>query len=117
MKINADAILYPGQGYFTVQDKDCNLIINGYRFTVELLGRLGTHNIKTGWNMIGAPSEQVNNFDYIKGSCIIESGPYLGKVVQYPYIEGEQQYVQTQILQLGKGYFIYATNNCNLKKT
>ncbi len=105
--IDADAVLYAGQGYFTTQKNDCELTIEGYKFTMDYAGYLGSHNIKKGWNMIGAPSEQVDDFDTVEGNCDVVSGPWGFDAATY-------EDVRTQTLIPGKGYWIKTTNDCNL---
>ncbi len=106
-------VLYSGQGYFTTQEEDCDFIIEGYKFTAEHLGYLGSGNIYLGtgkykgWNMIGAPSEPVNDFDLVEGNCPITSGPWGFDADNY-------KFVRTQTLEPGRGYFIKTTNDCEL---
>ncbi len=105
--INANTTLYPGQGYFTTQEDECSFTIKGYKFTTKRIGRLGSDDIYNGWNMIGAPTDPINNFDLVEGTCNVVSGPWGFDAANY-------EYVRTQKLQLGKGYFIKTTNDCNL---
>ncbi|MBW2989423.1 hypothetical protein KY358_03835 [Candidatus Woesearchaeota archaeon] len=104
----SDSTLYPGQGYYTTQDHDCSLKMEGYEFTAEKLGYLGTGKIYNGWNMIGAPSEGLDDFDLVDENCTVISGPWRRNPV-------EKEYERTQELVPGKGYFINVTTEiCSL---
>jgi len=105
--LDADTILYPGQGYFTTQEYPCEFTIQGYKFKSSLLGYQGTNNIYNGWNMIGSPTEGIKDFDQIEGICNVISGPWGFDAPGY-------QFVRTQKLEPGKGYFIKTTNDCSL---
>ncbi|MBU1946259.1 MAG: hypothetical protein KKC54_04790, partial [Nanoarchaeota archaeon] len=103
--IDANTKLYPGEGYFTTQANNCYFDIEGYKFTSEWIGYLGSKQIKLGWNTIGAPSEQVNDVNTVKGTCATNSGPWGRNAAT-------NQYVRTQVLAPGKGYFINSLGNC-----
>jgi len=105
--IDANTVLYPGQGYFVTIENECEFTMTGDKFTIDHVGYLGTNSIKPGWNLIGAPSEKINDFDDVEGICDVVSGPWGFDAAQY-------QYERTQTLMPGKGYFIKTTNNCNL---
>jgi len=110
--IDGDALLYPGQGYFTTQQNECNIKMEGYKFNAKLLGYLGTNNLYvgsvfyTGWNHIGATSETIDNFDTVTGNCNIVDGPWL--------YEGDDVWVPTKKVEPGKAYYVKTTNDCNL---
>ncbi len=106
--IDANTILYPGQGYFTSQENECEFTLEGYKFTTDFLGYLGSNNAYIGWNMIGVPSVAIDNFNLIKGTCNIISGPWGFDAPNY-------EFVRTQRLEPGKGYFAKTTNDCNLE--
>ena len=81
VRMDENAILYPGQGYFTYQNNDCDFTIQGYKFTMDYVGYLNTDDTKTGWNMIGAPSDKVNDFDTVeKGPALLQAA--LGALMQ-----------------------------------
>ncbi|MBW2974892.1 hypothetical protein KY366_04205 [Candidatus Woesearchaeota archaeon] len=106
--LSMDSRLYPGQGYFTIQNNNCEFIIEGYRFDIGKVGYLGTNNLYDGWNIIGAPSgETINDFDNVEGACSVVSGPWGRSAAQ-------NQYVRTQKLVPGRGYFVKTTNDCSL---
>ncbi len=105
--IDANTILYPGQGYFTTQANECEVIIEGYRFSIDYAGYMGTDNIYEGWNIIGAPSDEVTNFDRVEGNCKVVSGPWGFDAENY-------EFVRTERLGPGKSYFIKTTSDCNL---
>ncbi|MCK4522480.1 MAG: hypothetical protein KAU20_07945 [Nanoarchaeota archaeon] len=105
--LDGNAILFPGQGYFSTQTNDCEIELEGYRFTIDYVGYLGSDDIKNGWNLIGAPSSKINDFDTAEGTCSVVSGPW-------GYDAPSQQYTRTPILNPGKAYFIKSTNDCNL---
>ena len=105
--IDDNAVLFPGQGYFTTQTDACDFTISGFKFTIERVGLLGTNDIFSEWDIIGAPSDQVDDFDDVEGNCNVVSGPHGFDAVAYGYR-------RTQTLVPGKGYFIKTTNDCKL---
>src|SRR3989338_3065560 len=103
--LNGDSGLQPGQGYFTTQQNDCSLNVEGYQVSSSCIGNLGTNKLQVGWNMIGAPSEPVADINKIKGTCRLLSGPY-------GFNSDKYEYFRTQRLEPGKGYFVQSATNC-----
>jgi len=66
----------------------------------------GSIPLKTGWNMIGAPSQTtaINNF---AGNCKITSGPW-------NYSPSASQYGYSEKLEPGKGYWVKVSSDCTL---
>ncbi len=62
--------------------------------------------LKSGWNMVGAPSQQVDISTY-KGNCSILSGPW-------SYDAEQNQYAYSQKLIPGNGYWIKVAGGCYL---
>jgi len=107
--IDGNTILYPGQGYFTTQENDCELIIQGTEFTIARVGYLGTNNLYNGWNMLGATSEDIPNINTVKGTC----NP--GQVITlYGFDPVANSYYGTWNLDSGRGFFAKMTGDCSL---
>jgi len=66
----------------------------------------GNIPLKTGWNMIGAPSQAtaISNF---AGSCKITSGPW-------NYSPSASQYGYSEKLEPGKGYWVKVSADCTM---
>jgi len=62
--------LYPGQGYFIQVKDDCYIEMSGNLIKSEDIGYLGTKKLKTGWNLVGAPTYSIT---FYKGTCELYS--------------------------------------------
>ena len=107
--IDGNTQLHPGQGYFTTQQNNCDLTIEGMGITTKKIGYLGTDDIYAGWNMIGATSEDIANVNTVKGTCNLASSSSLFGFNPVTY-----SYFGTWNLQSGKGYFAKMTGDCHL---
>jgi hypothetical protein len=90
-----------GNGYWIKMKSNCTANITGRNISISEFPTL-----TTGWNMIGAPSEQVTFADYA-GSCNVARGPLW-------YDPVAKQYVDSSTLDPGKGYFVKVTSDCKL---
>jgi hypothetical protein len=97
--------LYPGHGYWVTLDDDCEMIVNGAKFSVKNLGYLGTGQLKDSWNIIGAPSDEVGKFLDVLGTCKRKSGPWGWE---------DDRYKRTNILEPGQAYWVKVDGVCSL---
>lgn len=81
--VGLDNPLYPGQGYFIKVADACSFTIIGANLPSSQIGYLGTGQLKTGWNLIGAPTYQT---DFNRGTCQLFDG--VG-ILKYGYDIGE----------------------------
>jgi len=90
-----------GNGYWLKMKNDCTVNITGRNISIS-----DFPSLITGWNMIGAPSEQVTFADYT-GNCNVTRGPLW-------YDPSQSKYVDSSTLDPGKGYFVKVTSDCKL---
>jgi len=127
--IGLNEILYPGQGYFVKVVNDCYAEMSGGSVTISDLGYIGTKQLKTGWNLVGAPT---NAQKFNAGTCQLFGGVGILKYAYdvnscqqvegynggYAYcsVEGGISRCRCQVnnFEPGLGYWIRTANECVL---
>lgn len=89
-----------GYGYWVDMDSSCYLNVTGPSVSIN------NFYVYQGWNLIGAPSQQIN-FANVVGSCNITRGPLW-------YDPSINSYVSSPTLDPGKGYFLKVDQTCQL---
>jgi hypothetical protein len=112
-------VLTPGIGYWLYANDDCDLIISSnYSSRDEYIT-----DIAVGWNLFGIPDNSsiakenltiVHNATSYTWSEAVNNGTILPFI--YGWNANAQTYLFVDVLHPGEGYWLYANDECILKK-
>ena len=103
IKIDVLEKMIPGQGYWIYSANACAIEFSGMNYV--------DHNgleLSKGWNQISGT--ELFNIDDYKGDCVF------GKKIGYDSFatDSQKKYYETDFLEPGKAYFVYANEKCRL---
>lgn len=90
-------------GYWLKSNESCELTVQGDPVSMPEI------ELNEGWNLIGAPTSDIEFEDLRRGDCRIESGPWGYRPVGY-----RSGYYESPELERGQGYFVKAAESCTL---
>jgi len=117
-KYEVTGVIDPGQGHWVYAYYDCDLLISSMVTPDDLITDLYTE-----WNFIGLPHDiQVSKENitvYYNGNEYTWQEAVSYNIILdfiYSWNTNSQKYELTDILQPGKGYWMYSYHECTLKK-
>jgi hypothetical protein len=116
--------LTPGRGYWAWAYYDCDLILTSSKIEDARLS-----DLQIAWNIIGLPVNtslakqtllvRYNNVDYTWAQATTNDNPTGGPIILgfiYGWNRIDQMYLLSDTFNPGNGYWMYAYQNCILKK-